>query len=35
MAYKGNRINPKKFEKGQIKILLLVLPLLLYLLLHL
>ena len=27
MAYKGNGINPKKFEKGQIKILLAVLPL--------
>lgn len=27
MAYKGNGINPKRFEKGQIKILLLVLPL--------
>ncbi len=27
MAYKGNGINPKKFERGQIKILLLVLPL--------
>lgn len=27
MAYKGHKINPKKFEPGQIKIILLVLPL--------
>ena len=27
MAYKGHKINPKKFEKSQIKIILLVLPL--------
>lgn len=30
MAYKGNRINPKKFEKGQLKIILAVLPLVLF-----
>jgi len=30
MAYKGNRINPKRFEKGQIKIILAVLPLVLF-----
>lgn len=30
MAYKGNRIAPKKFEKGQIKIILMVLPLVLF-----
>jgi len=30
MAYRGNRINPKKFEKGQIKIILAVLPLVLF-----
>ena len=29
MAYKGHRINPDKFEKGQIKIYLLVLPMVL------
>lgn len=29
MAYKGNRINPKRFEKGQIKIILIILPLVL------
>lgn len=29
MAYKGNRINPNKFEKGQIKIILIILPLVL------
>lgn len=29
MAYKGHKINPKGFEKGQIKIILLVLPLVL------
>lgn len=27
MAYKGHTINPKKFEKGQLKIMLMVLPL--------
>ncbi len=27
MAYKGHTINPKKFEKGQLKIILMVLPL--------
>lgn len=27
MAYKGKRMNPQKFEKGQIKIILLLLPL--------
>ena len=27
MAYKGHKINPNKFEKGQIKIMLAVLPL--------
>ncbi|MCM1188711.1 MAG: carbohydrate ABC transporter permease [bacterium] len=27
MAYKGHKINPKKFEPGQIKIILMVLPL--------
>ena len=30
MAYKGNRINPRRFEKGQIKIILAVLPLVLF-----
>ncbi|HWT73221.1 MAG TPA: carbohydrate ABC transporter permease [Mobilitalea sp.] len=30
MAYKGNRINPQKFEKGQIKIILIILPLVLF-----
>lgn len=30
MAYKGNRINPRKFEKGQIKIIIAVLPLILF-----
>ena len=29
MAYKGHRINPKKFEKSQIKIILIILPLVL------
>ncbi|MBQ8326284.1 MAG: carbohydrate ABC transporter permease [Lachnospiraceae bacterium] len=29
MAYKGHKINPKRFEKGQIKIILMVLPLVL------
>lgn len=27
MAYKGKRINPEKFERGQIKIMLIILPL--------
>lgn len=30
MAYKGKRINPKKFERGQIKILLIILPLVIF-----
>lgn len=30
MAYKGNRINPRKFEKGQLKIVLAILPLVLF-----
>ncbi|WOO36481.1 carbohydrate ABC transporter permease [Anaerocolumna sp. AGMB13020] len=30
--YKGSRINPKKFERGQIKIILMVLPLALFML---
>ncbi|MGB4661631.1 MAG: hypothetical protein WBI07_20830, partial [Mobilitalea sp.] len=30
MAYKGNRINPQKFEKGQIKIIMIILPLVLF-----
>lgn len=30
MAYKGHRINPQKFEKSQIKIILLVLPLVIF-----
>lgn len=30
MAYKGNKINPQKFEKGQIKIILIILPLVLF-----
>lgn len=30
MAYKGNRINPRKFEKGQIKIMIVILPLVLF-----
>lgn len=30
MAYKGNRINPDRFEKGQIKIILAILPLVLF-----
>jgi ABC-type glycerol-3-phosphate transport system permease component len=30
MAYKGNRINPRKFERGQIKIILIILPLVLF-----
>lgn len=30
MAYKGNRINPNRFEKGQIKILLIILPLIIF-----
>ena len=29
MAYKGHRINPKKFDKSQIKIILIILPLVL------
>lgn len=29
MAYKGHKINPQKFEKGQIKIILIILPLVL------
>ena len=29
MAYKGHRINPKGFEKGQIKIYLMVIPMVL------
>jgi len=33
MAYKGNRINPAKFEKGQIKMMIAVLPLALFMLL--
>lgn len=30
MAYKGKRINPQKFEKGQIKIVLIILPLVVF-----
>ncbi len=30
MAYKGNRINPNRFEKGQIKIIIVLLPLVLF-----
>lgn len=30
MAYKGKRINPEKFERGQIKIMILILPLLVF-----
>lgn len=30
MAYKGKRINPQKFERGQIKIILLILPLVVF-----
>ena len=30
MAYKGKRMNPQKFEKGQIKIMLVLLPLVLF-----
>ncbi len=30
MAYKGNRINPNRFEKGQIKIIIMLLPLVLF-----
>lgn len=30
MAYKGKRINPNKFERGQIKIILILLPLVLF-----
>jgi len=30
VAYKGNRINPRKFEKGQLKIVLAILPLVLF-----
>ena len=30
MAYKGKRINPEKFERGQIKIMLIVLPLVIF-----
>jgi ABC-type glycerol-3-phosphate transport system permease component len=30
MAYKGKRINPQKFERGQIKIIILLLPLVIF-----
>ena len=30
MAYKGKRINPEKFERGQLKIILIVLPLVIF-----
>lgn len=30
MAYKGKRINPNKFEKGQIKLIIILLPLVLF-----
>lgn len=30
MAYKGKRMNPQKFEKGQIKIMLVILPLVIF-----
>lgn len=30
MAYKGKRINPQKFERGQIKIILILLPLVIF-----
>ena len=30
MAYKGKRINPQKFERGQIKIMIILLPLLIF-----
>jgi ABC-type glycerol-3-phosphate transport system permease component len=30
MAFKGNRINPDRFEKGQIKIIIMLLPLVLF-----
>lgn len=30
MAYKGKRINPEKFERGQIKIMIIVLPLVIF-----
>lgn len=30
MAYKGKRINPRKFERGQIKIIVLILPLVIF-----
>ena len=30
MAYKGKRINPQKFERGQIKIIILILPLVIF-----
>ncbi len=30
MAYKGNRINPRRFEKGQFKIIVILLPLVLF-----
>lgn len=30
MAYKGKRINPQKFERGQIKIILIILPLVIF-----
>lgn len=30
MAYKGNRISPKKFDRGQLKIILIILPLVLF-----
>ena len=30
MAYKGKRINPQKFERGQIKIIAILLPLVIF-----
>ena len=30
MAYKGHRINPQKFEKSQIKIIAIILPLVIF-----
>lgn len=30
MAYKGKRINPQKFERSQIKIIILILPLVIF-----
>ena len=30
MAYKGKRINPRKFELGQLKIILIILPLVIF-----